>query len=259
MARALALAALLGAGCYLPTISDGQYSCASGSCPEGFDCTTSCKLCVHHGEPTDDSAQCSGDMSSAAADLAPSGTGCTALGGVRPTGDPGLPNLAFCYAVWQVPGVDPKDNPSITMPGCERNPDGNSGTCNVSDNCGLGWHVCQSPTEATADGLDCLNAPPGFWVTLQTASKPSPPPLAPLSTCKAGAVPINFAGVGCDKASYGLMTAPDCLPFNGALDAPACGQSSGAWSCKSTDIGTRPANTLVKVVEQNGGVICCRD
>jgi hypothetical protein len=244
MARALALAALLAAGCYSPDLTDGQYSCQSGLCPDGYDCTTSCKLCVHHGAPLDDSARCSSDGGG------PVG-GCTAFGGVRADGDPGMAKVAFCYAAWDIPGVDVKRDAGVLQPKCGRLPDLQSPPghgCTVEDNCAPGWHVCASLVDATSAGLSCGVAPTGFWVTHQLVGA--------LGDCASDA-PVAPVGCG-ENVSYPVRQLLGCQPFDAALSLMSCGGSNGVWSC-TMDLpsGATAATTLTKPPVRQDGVICC--
>jgi hypothetical protein len=248
---------ILLAGCYAPTIHDGQYLCPDGSCPSGQICSP-CGICVSRNDSPHGGIAC---------------PGCAL--GERSTGDPRLPNLALCAAAWTVPGVSAQAPDSLATP-CNREPD-NDGlsvvdhatACSVEDNCAPGWHVCADETEASTRGLTrqiCqgLDSEDGnFWATRMPGIAVTKDPTA--ASCAAPGTTGTVHLIGCGPL-YANKNTQVCsvlaryigeIPASGANAAWDCAaHSDGAWQCGSD--GTE-ALDVVKPSAAHGGVLCCRD
>lgn len=281
------------AGCYAPSIEEGQFTCAAtDKCPSGWRCH--CQQCVPAESATN---ACPMDLAVvedlgmadlgtpdlAVADFAsaPDLTSSSDLtiipdlgvvpacsnGGVRAARDPGLASLALCPAAWKVPGIS---NTAGRMTPCNRMPtaDGTNGAgvdCSAEDNCGSGWHVCENEAEVGAKGLtvtacsaldDATNL---LWITRQKGAPPPPetpgPPLCDGTT--------NRTLFGCGGSGNALTST--CTIFRRALlDSPTAGDqcsdnSSGAFQCEGVNMTTGEVFVVKKPALAGGGVMCCRD
>ncbi len=272
---ATAVAACAAAGCYGPSLADGQYSCPDGVCPSGFACTK-CGRCVKQGEPIDD-APCGPCMNGACPApqvctdcglCQPAGTavddrpchrdGCTAGAGRRDAVDPDLPNLAFCAAAWDVPGVVD----ATVGPRCNRAPGMNGAGCAVADNCAAGWHVCLGDADAAAHGLTraaCLsvdNQSTGFYATRQRGDLD----MTGAFFCSSDATVANdLYGCGVLPINAGLPSPEMCTVLTSVIGRSDCDANDPPWSC-GTDMDLLVEGELaVKSSLDLGGVLCCRD
>jgi hypothetical protein len=270
LTRALVVVALAAlaplAGCYSPSIADGQFTCAQGgSCPSDFVCLcgvcrpSSFTTCADGGAPGGDMAASGGG------DMAVSLAAPCSNGGVRAAGDPGLPRVAFCPGAWTVPGLTSTAGRATP---CARQPmaNGKSGSgvmCSAADNCAAGWHVCTGEGDLSGRGFTaalCSAAPAGFWVTLQPADIPMtggmPAPSCSLST--------PHVVVGCGSLGMPLS---DCqILQKNIFDAPTttttdeCStQTSGAFSCAGAGMSSPEIAVVTKPGLASGGVMCCAD
>jgi hypothetical protein len=276
---------LLVSGCYSPQLSDRQFSCSAGLCPDGLTCI--CGACQH--DPTPRSCEAKPDMSLAgdlaAADLAtldlvslpqdlraaadmmapppdgPPGMACT--NGPRSAGDPGLMRIAFCPAAWLVPGIN---SVAAMSPACGRmpTPSGKNAAqvnCSAEDNCGPGWHVCNDEAEMTARGFNvghctAYGATEGLWAT---RLRGGPPSMGQPPQC--GTTP-NRAVFGCGMIG---MPPQSCSLLQKALLDPPGGAdecsnaTSGVWQCPGLTMTAGEGEVVIKTNTTKGGVICCSD
>lgn len=280
MIARLALACALAAGCYSPTIADGQFMCADNACPSGFDCrcgrcrpssTTGC-LDVDGGGDLNAFDMRADDLNmsvdSAMPDLA-SGPPCT--NGMRLAGITAM-GVALCPAAWKVPGIS---NAAAMATPCNRHPtpDGTNGAgtdCSAVDNCGGGWHVCADESELQSKGFTSCslsaiaNAGNNLWLTREKAdvnmmSDLGPPPLfcgSPNDHIVVGCGTIGgpSPSSGCTILNHSLATMP------GGSDQ--CAASTGnVFFCAGVNPagGTPEAYVVTKPGVSGGGVMCCHD
>ncbi|HZS37764.1 MAG TPA: hypothetical protein VFF06_13095 [Polyangia bacterium] len=259
------LAFALFAGCYSPTIADGQFTCAGGgACPSGFQCT--CGACRPSGVTGCLDGGSGADASDAAMpqDLAAADGACASPcsnGCARSPQDPGTnPQVAICPGAWKLGGVN-------TPAACNHAPhaDGTNGLstdCAMADNCAAGWHVCRGEADLMSRNFhqaDCaalVNAG-ALWLTAQQGDAQMPdgggPPMgAPMCSIQR----LHFA-FGCGSLG---MTPMSCTILNRVLVDPPGGDpcsssTGGVFSCASSPV----ANSVTKSGIAGGGVLCCVD
>ncbi len=264
--RALSIV-LLAAGCYSPSLHDGQFTCErTSACPSGYQCL--CHVCKKSGSAAGDcDLDMSGGSDGSAHDLASAQDlstpdlrpallgGCSA--GARSAQDPGYAKVALCAAAWTVPGLN-----SSTPCGRVVGVNGKSGNtaCSSEDNCQSGWHVCRDEADLTASGFaksDCqgLSAASALWVTNQTGGPPPSPGPAQCNSTTVGSV------FGC--GSYGKPPDSSCHILQKVLlDPPGTGvdqcsvDSSGAFLC-GTQMAAEATTVTKPARDTGGGVICC--
>jgi hypothetical protein len=258
----VALFALLVAGCYSPTIKDGQFLCADGkTCPSGFVCK--CGGCFLPSSTCSDGGLPGGDMSMGDGSMATHDDGCS-NGGHRAAGDPNLPDVAVCPAAWALKGLanTQGQTPCGRMPG----PNGKNGSnvdCSAQDNCAAGWHLCATEAELQGKGFTAAmcSALTGFFATLQGGSVPMSGgvPTGPPQCVS----PMDHFVFGC--GSTGMMADLCNVIDKVLLDNPSTGQdecsssTNGAFTCVGTNMTTPETNVVQKPMLAGGGVICCRN
>jgi hypothetical protein len=116
----------------------------------------------------------------------------------------------------------------------------------VSDLCAAGWHVCASPDEVSAAGVDdCLSidAVDRSYFYIAAVSGPGG------RDCGVGLNNI----FGCGNVSVGA--GESCAPLNRFAGTPCAFDS--AWNC-GPDAVEEAAN-VTKASADRGGALCCRD
>jgi hypothetical protein len=179
------------------------------------------------------------------------------------------PDIAGCAGGWDIPGVAIEAEPHCERHGGDdgTNPPGES--CNVTDLCAAGWHVCRGASDVAAHSSDgCAgahDAHDAFFIT--RASGPG------CGVCATGAA-SDCTGFDCradcapNEAThndvFGCGTAgavPDALSC-GVLDRfshDQCAMLPAPWACADDGTGTHEAQTVTHPGAAAGGALCCRD
>ena len=223
----LALALLGAAGCYAPTIADGQYACeVPDDCPTGFHC--SCGLCISVTRPIQ--TTCSNALI----------TGCTS-GGKASLSDPGVDRIAFCPGAFQLPGVGAQSN-------CDRQPgpdgyadDGSGRRCAAVDNCAPGWHLClDSDLAAVQLDRSACDGGHGFFLSGQNG-------VFLLGKMEARCAATGMSAIfGCGDAGE----AATCDVLGKSMHGPC----AAGFDCSAA----APATTVIRrQASDRGGVLCC--
>lgn len=155
------------------------------------------------------------------------------------------PDIAACGGGWMFPGV------LVNTAMCNReggddgvNPTGTG--CSIEDLCSMGWHVCESRDEVTADGIADCDAV--FWGGAFFATRQSG---LGSDTCNVNGINDVF---GCGDIGHTMISG--CAPLN-VSTGNLCGGLPDPWTCGGDSASE--ADQLAKNAPQFGGALCCRD